>query len=280
MIQPTGLYYDPSRNGEGFSFELLNGNSVWIQWFTYDESGNQRWYSALGKFSGNTITINNFTFASGGIFGDAFDADSITFNPFGSLEIVFNGGEALVPEIGTHSVKRTADAIFTDLHEKKLRTQLHQLSFVKGVLNTPITPLVAIEEPVGLITGSWYDPNRSGEGYILEILENGSAVLLWYTYDISGNLMWLIDSDGIVTENGNDIALDFNNVLLTSGGVFGEEFDPNTVNLIPWGEVHMQLSCLGNGSVSYSSTLDGFGSGQYDVVKLTHPWVLSYVCDE
>ncbi len=279
LIQPTGLYFDPARNGEGFSYELLDGNRVWIQWFTYDELGAQRWYSALGGFSGNTIVVDNFTSASGGVFGAAFDSENIEFNAFGSLEIIFNGGEALEPAIGVHEVSRTASVVFTDLDGKKLRTKLHQLSHVKGAINTPITITLAINEPVGLITGSWYDPQRSGEGYIVEILEDGRAILIWYTYDLEGNHMWLIDSTGVITEDGNNITLDFNNVIVTSGGVFGEDFNSDSVIRNPWGQIQMQLNCLGSGTVEYTSSIEGFESGQYNVVKLTSPWLLPYVCD-
>lgn len=280
LIQPTGLYYDPARSGEGFSYELLSDNRVWIQWFTYDNAGKQRWYSTLGHFSGNKIVVNNFTQASGGVFGEDFDSSNIAFDPYGSLEVVFSGGEVLDPAIGIHEVSRSAKAIFTDLSGKKLRTDFSQLSYVKGALNLPIATFAAIEEPVGLISGSWYDPSRSGEGYIVEILEDGRAVLIWYTYDLEGNHMWLIDSSGLVTINGNAITLDFTNVLVAEGGQFGENFNPDNVNLSLWGEVHMQLSCLGDGTINYSSNISGFGTGQYNITKLTAPWVLPYVCDE
>jgi hypothetical protein len=280
LIQPTGLYYDPSRSGEGFSYELLNDGRVWIQWFTYDDLGGQRWYSGVGEFSGNRIAVNQLNQISGGVFGENFDSNNIEVSSFGSLEIIFGGGEARPEPIGFHEIERTAKMVYTDLNGKKLRTDLHQLSFVKGALNTTINTVAPIEEPVGLITGSWYDPLRSGEGYILEILEDGRAILIWYTYDNDGNHMWLIDSNGVVTQEGNDINLDFNNVVVTSGAVFGEDYNPDNVINTSWGEVHMQLNCSGTGTVNYSSTIDGFGSGQYNVTKLTHPWVLPYVCDQ
>lgn len=280
LIQPSGLYFDPVRSGEGFSYELLGQDTVWIQWFTYDSQGGQKWYSGLGKFKGNAIIVDSLTQAQGGVFGESFDANNIVFENFGSLEIIFSGGEAIIPPIGTHDITRTAHVLFTDTKGKKLRTNLSQLSFVKGALNQPVTTQQAIIDPVGLITGSWYDPNRSGEGYIIEILEDGRAILIWYTYDLAGNLMWLIDSDGQVTAQGNDISLDFTNVMVTDGGVFGENFDASAINMNPWGEVHFQLICGGGGTVQYTSTQSGFGSGQYTVVKLTNPLLLPYVCEE
>ena len=280
LIQPTGLYFDPARSGEGFSYELLSQGKVWIQWFTYGSQGEQKWYSGLGKYKGNAIIVDSLTQAQGGVFGEGFNASNIGFENFGGLEIIFDGGEAIIPPIGTHDVTRTAHVLFTDAKGKKLRTNLSQLSFVKGALNQPVSTQQAIVDPVGLITGSWYDPERSGEGYIIEILEDGRAILVWYTYDLEGKLMWLIDSDGQVTADGNNVTLDFNNVQITNGGVFGENFDASAVNQTTWGEVHFQILCGGSATVQYFSTLPGFGSGQYDVVKLTKPLVLPYVCEE
>ena len=280
LIQPTGLYYDPERSGEGFSYELLDPGRVWIQWFTYDELGNQRWYSGVGEFSGNVIKVNQLNQITGGVFGEGFDSNNIEVSSFGSLEIVFGGGEARVEAIGFHQVERTAKVVYTDVNGKKLRTNLHQLSFVKGALSSGFAPTIVFEEPVGLITGSWYDPARSGEGYILEILEDGRAILIWYTYDNDGNHMWLIDSNGVVTQDGNNITLDFNNVVVTNGAVFGEDYNPANVVNTSWGQVQMQLTCSGSGTVNYSSTIEGFGEGQYNISKLTDPWLLPYVCDE
>jgi hypothetical protein len=274
-IQNTGLYYDPSRSGEGFSYELLSTDGqVWLQWFTYDEQGNQRWYIDLDSFNGNIMTINDILQAQGGIFGEAFNAENIAFSPFGSLEIVFSGGEQRLPAIGSHNIIRTAAMKYTDSNGKKLRTTLHQLSFLKdnpsdlSIFEGPLPPAIFFGD--SSFTGSWYDPNRSGEGYIIEMLEDGRAILLWYTYDLEGNHMWLIDSNGEVTQTDSGIILDFNAVLQTNGPVFGENYNTNDLNTTPWGEIQFDLSCF-NGTVSYLSVLDGYGQGTYDITKLTNP---------
>jgi hypothetical protein len=281
-VQPSALYFDPLRNGEGFSYELLANNKIWIQWFTYDDVGNQRWYSGLGEFTANSIVVNQLLQTSGGEFGAGFDANTIQRSLFGSLEIIFSGGEDLSPAIGFQQVARTAEVVYTDNAGKKLRTHMQQLSFVKGAVNATEVPtfVAPIQEPLGLISGSWFDPSRSREGYIIEILEDGRALLIWYTYDLAGNHVWLLDGAGEITQNGNDISLDFNNIVITSGARFGDEFNPDDVLREAWGEVHFDLSCLGTGTVSYSSNFEGFGQGQYNITKLTSPLVIPFVCDE
>ena len=281
-VQPSALYFDPTRSGEGFSYELLTNNQIWIQWFTYDDAGNQRWYSGLGKFIANSIVVNQLLQTSGGEFGAGFDTNNIQRSSFGSLEIIFSGGESLNPAVGFQEVTRTAEVLYTDLAGKKLRTHMQQLSFVKGAVNVTEVPtfVAPIHEPLGLISGSWFDPSRSGEGYIIEILEDGRALMIWYTYDLEGNHVWLLDGAGEISQNGNNISLDFNNVVITSGGRFGEEFNADDVIRESWGEVHFDVSCLGTGTVSYSSNIDDFGQGEYNISKLTSPLVIPFVCDD
>ena len=271
-VQNTGLYFDPTRNGEGFSYELLSADdSIWLQWFTYDENGQQRWYSDVEKFSGNTITINDLNAGTGGVFGNAFDSELISYSSFGDLELIFSGGEDRNPVIGMHTIERTAAMKYTDQEGNKLRTTLHQLSLLldnPSDISQPFPPVVTIG--VSAYTGSWYDPTRSGEGYIVEILENNQAVLLWYTYDLQGNHMWLIDSGGILTETNEGIILEFNSLTSTQGPKFGLEYQSSELEIIPWGTVRFELTCDA-GTVSYNSTVAGFGSGNHDIVKLTNP---------
>jgi hypothetical protein len=45
-----------------------------------------------------------------------------------------------------------------------------------------IAALVAALSIGPAFSGSWYSPERSGEGFTLQILDNGSALALWFTY--------------------------------------------------------------------------------------------------
>ena len=270
-VQNTGMYYNPLRSGEGFSYELLSyDGSIWLQWFTYDE-GKQRWYSDLDKFYGNTISVKEIKAGNGGVFGDDFDSSLINYDSYGDVEIIFSGGKARNPPIGSHYIERTAAMKFTDNSGNKFRTTLHQLSFLLDNASDiyQISPTV-VTYGVSAYTGSWYDQNRSGEGYIIEVLENNQVVLLWYTYDLDGNHMWLVDSDGVITETEQGVTLDFNNTNMSRGPNFGNDFDVMDLEVIPWGSLHFELTC-DSGTVSYNSTIDGFGQGSYNITKLTHP---------
>lgn len=93
-------------------------------------------------------------------------------------------------------------------------------------LSVPVT-LSTQPEPEVVVPGHsamWRDPDRMGEGWVLELLDDGRAVLYWYTYDDDGGQRWLI---GVGERRGNRVA--FPEMLITSGGRFGPDFDPDDV---------------------------------------------------
>ena len=58
-------------------------------------------------------------------------------------------------------------------------------------------------------------------------------------------------------------------MFTSSGGMFGPDFDPATVEFEPWGSLEMDLTCEG-GTATYNSTEEGFGSGTLNLVRLTN----------
>ena len=63
----------------------------------------------------------------------------------------------------------------------------------------------------------------------------------------------------------------------TSGGIFGDGFDPDDVEVLPWGTMEMVLDCT-TGSVAFEPTEDGFPSAEYDLTRLT--WLEGLACPE
>jgi hypothetical protein len=48
----------------------------------------------------------------------------------------------------------------------------------------------APEIPAGRLSGSWYDPTHSGEGYVLEVLADQRALVYWFSFDGQGQRRW------------------------------------------------------------------------------------------
>ena len=114
------------------------------------------------------------------------------------------------------------------------------------------------------MTGAWFDPGHRGEGFLVEILDQNSALVYWFSYDPEGKRRWFFGL-GEIREG----KLVFDDMLTSSGGIFGPEFNPDDVDLKPWGSLELDLTCEG-GTATYSSTEEGFGSGVLNVVRLTN----------
>jgi hypothetical protein len=131
-----------------------------------------------------------------------------------------------------------------------------------------LSTLLAAALAIGpAFSGSWYAPERNGEGFTMQILENGKAHALWFTYPPAGSnarQAWIYASDGIV--DGDTIR--FPSAYTTRGPRFGPQFDPNAVQLIPWGTIEFRFTGCNSGQVSYSGPA-AWGSGGYDVTRLT-----------
>ena len=83
-VSKSGAWYDPSHDGEGFLVEILaEGNAV-VYWFTYDEAGNQRWFTGTGEAAGNVIEIKQLLAGSGAKFGDQFDPGDVVLAAAGA----------------------------------------------------------------------------------------------------------------------------------------------------------------------------------------------------
>lgn len=116
------------------------------------------------------------------------------------------------------------------------------------------------------ITGSWYDPARDGEGYNIEITGSSldpQVLVYFYTYDDAGNQMWLVGSG---PADGDTAVVP---VVVTSGTVYGPDFDKDDVVRENWGTLTFKFDTKDTGSVERASTM-GFGTTTVDIDRLTY----------
>jgi hypothetical protein len=82
----------------------------------------------------------------------------------------------------------------------------------------------------GAISGSWYNPDQNGQGWVIEVggtLQGGVQFLSYfYGYDINGEQLWLISGFAII--DGSTVTAQ---VYRTSGTGFGGDFDPASFEL-------------------------------------------------
>ena len=113
----------------------------------------------------------------------------------------------------------------------------------------------ALDDPFVIEPGTsaaWFDTERNGEGFVLEILADDVAVMYWFTYDGEGRQDWYVAVGDVL---GNRIV--FPDLLRVSGGQFGPDFDPEKVVRTPVGSADFIFSSCDSGAMSWVIDRDG-----------------------
>lgn len=91
----SGSWFDATKPGHGAHVEVLapatpgGPDRIAVAWYVYNRSGEQRWIVGDGVLNGNSATITNAIYTSGGLFPPAFQTSQVTNRPFGTLRFDF-----------------------------------------------------------------------------------------------------------------------------------------------------------------------------------------------
>ncbi len=256
-IDPTvsGAWYDLSHSGEGILIEVLSEILVQIVWFTYTETGQQRWFLGTGEIKGNQINIDDVLVTRGPKFGDEFDANDLEFTTLGNVQITVQSCDSAQLRF------ETEDQVF--------RQNLSRLTTLLGYQCGQESSSKTLSSD---LSGSWFDPSHKGEGLLLEVLTPELMLVNWFSYDASGQQAWFF---GLGELRNELIVVD--DVSQPIGGNFGSDFDPNNVELIHWGSLELNLACE-EGTLNYQSVFDEFGSGNQNLKRFTR--IFTSQCSE
>jgi hypothetical protein len=252
----AGHWYAADRSGEGWVLELRDAGGAWLYWFTYDEQGRQRWLTAGGNIvadgdSGERIDFSQLVVTRGARFGPDFDPDDVVHEAVGSASFRFDGCDSGQFSYNAFGQSQTFDV------QRLARVMGTRCETPHGVIGREVA------DHAGQ-SGSWYDPGHNGEGYALHWATPDQAIVTWYSYDDEGNQYWMLGTGQFDSEG----RIHFPDVHATRGARFGSAFDPDDVERFAWGELTFDLACDG-GSSSYASILPAFGSGQFELTRLT-----------
>ena len=112
------------------------------------------------------------------------------------------------------------------------------------------------------ISGAWYNPDQSGHGLSIEILDDERALAFWYVYDPQGNPVHLY-LDGRI--QGRTIEA---TAYAPSGMRFGT-FRSEDLQLPAWGEVVIEFDQCDSARLHWNSSVQGYGRGDIELARLT-----------
>lgn len=138
-----------------------------------------------------------------------------------------------------------------------------QLVTYNSAGTTPQPPPVPAFQINPGVSGTWFDPEQSGHGLVIEVLNGNRLLASWFTFDADGNQAWF---GGAGVYSGNSVTLDFNQPL---GGRFIPNFDPAQVNRAPWGTATIRFTSCNSGRIEFNSSRPGFGDGSMALTRLT-----------
>jgi N-acetylneuraminic acid mutarotase len=242
----SGSWFNPNRNYEGFVVQVLPDNIAVVTWFTYPpegEEGEQAWMIGTGRTEGERVIVDEMLRPVGATFGPDFDPEDVSREPWGTLEITFADCNTALAE---YQGPQAFGSGSTDL------VRLTAIDDVECDASTVPDP----DRIVAGRSGLWYDPNHDGEGWMIEVLTEGTVLVYWFTYDDQGRQVWLI---GQARAFGKTLWIE--DMLITRGTRFGDAFNSEDVELIPWGDFGFLFEDCRNARMRYASGDQRFGEG-------------------
>lgn len=205
-----------------------------------------------------------------------------------------DGEGSVLPHPGLNGSQRNPDAqpqrvlggSFEHVHLEPIRYDPEAADFSRAGYKLGRLIITRADPSRHAPTGSWYSPERSGEGFNFELLEpaaEGSRPRLavyWYTYapDGSGRQVWLTGLAELADEGlGSPFRVQ---MLRTGGGGFASTDNPQQVVRSPWGEVQFVFDSCSEGRVLYQPLEPGWPAGAHAIVRLSPPIEgLGWLCE-
>lgn len=151
-----GMWFNPARSGHGIDLQRA-GDTLFVVWFTYDETGAPTWYLAVAEFTGPqwSADLQRITFP--GLESEVVGTLSMSFSDaeHASFDYTING------ESGSEAFERL-------------------------IANRDFTPSDH--------TGHWFPPTESGYGFTINMQGLVEFTLMYY-YDAEGNPRWVLGSN-------------------------------------------------------------------------------------
>lgn len=237
-----GLWWGgASESGWGLNL-TQQGEIVFATWFTYDANGNGEWLvMSDGQHSGSTYSGTLYRTTGPAYSDPAFDPSRVTRTPVGSMTLVFSDANN-----GTMSATLDGTTV-----TKAITRQVYG----------PMPACTAGGDPSGTpnYQDLWWRPNGVESGWGLNIADEGDTLFLtWFTYDVTGQGLWLVASDVTKQADGS-----YSGTLYqTTGPAF---------NTDPWNAAQVTRTAVGTVTVTFNDRNSGVFSYTVNGVSNSKP---------
>ncbi len=231
----SGAFYDINRNGEGIFVQMLDDNSAVVYVFSYTPAGEQMWLLGVGEVTGNSIVFPDMLLPSGPSFGPDYDPAQLVFSDWGRMSVHWPSCAVPQSDPGVMTFQSRDDAY------GKVRV-------FTGRLTQPVACEGAEQHENAAWSGSYFLPEENGHGIVVEVLPDGSVVMIWYLYDETGKQRWVLGTGQLV---GNRVEIA--DIRMPAGALWGDAFDPADVVDQVWGSAKLTFNSCSEMVVEYTS---------------------------
>lgn len=250
----SGSWWDARRAGEGqfITFETVNGrNTVYLAYFTYTPDGRATWHVGNADYAAGATSISiPLVVGSGARFGAAFASADVRITAAGTATLDF---------VSCTRMRLRHSAIpGVELDLARLVGPLSGAGC--GEMPPPAASLT------GVMSGSWWNAARSGEGQFVTFETVGSrnvAYIAYFTYTPEGAATWLVGNADIPT-GARSVAVP---VITGSGARFGADFRAEDVRITAAGTVTLTFNNCGSLTLAYG----GAQSFSHSLTRLVGP---------
>ena len=272
----SGSWFDPARPGEGFSMMLLEDGTSLIYWFSHISRNRQLWLFNSGHIAETTARFQPLL-RTRGQFGLGFQGVE---NP------LLRGGELRLDRVengALHAEFRVAytgydlaqpgdiETAWPPIPDNAFRSDHQQLSRLAG-------SRCDNQDPRQWISGAWYNPDQTGEGFVVEVIEDGRGVVYWFTYTPAGT------NDGLEPERSGDWqawmtgdghfdgnTLTIENLWQPRDTDYGMPGDAQGLANLPFGSLSLSFHDDLAGEASFDSIDEVYGSNHFTIERLARP---------
>lgn len=115
-------------------------------------------------------------------------------------------------------------------------------------------------------SGYWFNPEQSGHGFHIEYQDSGLVFMTWYTFDATGNRLWITATGPM---NGDQATLSAHEAI---GGAFPPAFVRDNINVLPWGNFNLAFADCSHATIQWTPLPStGLSASSMNVVRLSEP---------
>ena len=230
----TALWWNPAESGWGINLNH-QGDIIFATLFTYDSGGNAMWLVMSAGYKQSDGSYRGTLYRT---TGPPFNSDPFTpitaanLTEVGTMSLAFSGSQGtLVYNVGQASVTKT------------IQKQVYGSRPASCVVTTSDRSSLTNYQDL------WWNPAESGWGINLTHQDDTLFATL-FSYDATGQDLWLVMSDGHKQSDGSYVGTLFR----TTGPVFNAQpFTPiGQNNITTVGTMRLQFANGTSGTLTYS----------------------------